>query len=162
MQKTTRSKSKILLTILWIGLLTGTLDGLSALILNYKVSPAIIFKFIASGVFGQAAFKGGYEMVVSGVIFHYLIALAFTYAFYLLYPFFKKMLLNTYLVAVVYGFITWVIMNLMVVPVSKIGFHPIKTETILIGMLVLMICLGLPVALIADRHYKTGKFTASK
>ncbi|MDN5287800.1 MAG: hypothetical protein JWR38_4074 [Mucilaginibacter sp.] len=162
MQKTIRSKSKILLTILWIGLITGTLDGLSALILNYKVSPAIIFKFIASGVFGEAAFKGGYEMVVSGVIFHYLIALAFTYAFYLLYPFFKKMLLNEYLVAVVYGVTAWLIMNLMVVPVSKIGFHPIKTETILTGILVLIICIGLPIALIADKHYKDGKFAVSK
>ena len=84
----TADKTKTLIRILWIGLLTGTLDGLAALILNYKISAATIFKFIASGMFGKAAFKGGAEMVVAGVVFHYLIALLFTGAFYLLYPFF--------------------------------------------------------------------------
>jgi uncharacterized membrane protein YagU involved in acid resistance len=158
MQKNTPYKSNILLNILWIGLLAGTLDGLAALILNYKVGPAIVFKFIASGVFGKAAFQGGNEMVVAGIVFHYLIALLFTNAFYLLYPFFKKMWQNVYLTAVAYGCTAWLIMNLLVVPVSKIGFHPIKAETILTGILVLIICIGLPIALIADRHYKAGKF----
>ncbi|WPU96603.1 hypothetical protein SNE25_13855 [Mucilaginibacter sabulilitoris] len=158
MQKKAPRKSNALLAILWIGLLCGTLDGLAAMLLNYKISPAIIFKFIASGVFGQAAFKGGTEMIVAGVVFHYLIAILFTNAFYLLYPFFKKLFKNPYLIAVIYGLATWIIMNLMVVPVSKIGFHTIKIQGILTGMLVLIICIGLPVALNADRHYKAGKF----
>lgn len=158
MEKNSTNKNKLLLNVLWIGLIAGTLDGLSALILNYKIGPAIIFKFIASSIFGKAAFQGGTEMVVAGVVFHYLIALLFTYAFYLLFPFFIKMLKNAYLVAVVYGFTAWIIMNLLVVPVSKIGFHPIKLEDILTGMAVLIICIGLPIALIADRHYKAGKF----
>jgi uncharacterized membrane protein YagU involved in acid resistance len=162
MQKTTSNKNNALLSVLWIGLLVGTLDGLAALILNYKTSPAIIFKFIAAGVFGKAAFKGGYEMVAAGVVFHYLIALLFTNAFYLLYPFFKKMFQNAYLTAVAYGCIAWLIMNLLVIPVSKIGFHPIKLQIILIGLLVLIICIGLPIALIADRHYKKGKFAVPK
>jgi ABC-type multidrug transport system permease subunit len=158
MQKTTPAKNKVLLNILWIGLLTGTLDGLAALILNYKISPAIVFKFIASGVFGKVAFKGGNEMVASGIVFHYLIAIMFTNAFYLLYPFFKRLFHNAYVIAVAYGCMAWIIMNLLVVPVSKIGLHPIKTPVILIGVAVLIICIGLPIALIADRHYKEGKF----
>ncbi|WP_183560246.1 hypothetical protein [Mucilaginibacter sp. SP1R1] len=161
MQKAKSNKNKVLLNILGIGLLTGTLDGLAALILNYKISPVIVFKFIACGVFGKAAFKGGYEMVAAGVVFHYVIALLFTNAFYLLYPFFKKLMQNAYVVAVAYGCTAWLVMNLLVVPVSKIGFHPIKLPTILIGIAVLIICLGLPIALIADRHYKEGKFTVA-
>jgi hypothetical protein len=38
-------------------------------------------------VFGADAFKGGGEMVVAGIVFHYLIAYLFATAFYLLYPF---------------------------------------------------------------------------
>jgi uncharacterized membrane protein YagU involved in acid resistance len=158
MQKTAPYKNNIILHILWIGLLTGTLDGLAALILNYKIHPAIIFKFIASAVFGKAAFKGGAEMVVAGVVFHYLIALLFTNAFYLLYPFFKKVLKNTYLIALLYGATAWLIMNMVVIPITQKAFPVIKAPVILTGIAILVICLGLPIALIAERHRKEGKF----
>jgi uncharacterized membrane protein YagU involved in acid resistance len=158
MQKTAPYKNNIILHILWIGLLTGTLDGLAALILNYKIHPAVIFKFIASAVFGKAAFKGGAEMVVAGVVFHYLIALLFTNAFYLLYPFFKRILKNAYLIALLYGTTAWLIMNLVVIPITQKAFPVIKAPVILTGIAILVICLGLPIALIADRHVKEGKF----
>lgn len=148
-------KRSTLRNILWIGLLAGTLDGLAALILNYKINPALIFRFIASGVFGKAAFAGAEEMIVAGVIFHYLIAYAFTVAFYLLYPFSYSVLKNKYVVAIVYGGIAWLIMNLVVVPLSKIGPHLIKPIDIITGVCILIICVGLPVALMADRkHFK--------
>lgn len=156
----TADKTKTLIRILWIGLLTGTLDGLAALILNYKISAATIFKFIASGMFGKAAFKGGAEMVVAGVVFHYLIALLFTGAFYLLYPFFKRGLRNAYLIAALYGFTAWLVMNRVVIPISQKAFPVMKLQVVFTGIAVLIVCLGLPIALIADRHYKAGKSTA--
>ena len=159
MQKdTTPRKSNVVLNILGIGLITGTLDGLAALLWNYKIKPAIIFKFIASAAFGKAAFKGGAEMVVAGVVFHYLIAILFTSAFYLLYPFFKKGLKNAYLIAVLYGFTAWIIMNLVVIPITQKAFPVVKLPVVITGIAVLIVCLGVPVALIADRHLKQGKF----
>lgn len=146
-------KRNTLRSILWVGLLVGTLDGLAALILNYKINPELIFRFIASGVFGKAAFAGAEEMIVAGVIFHYLIAYAFTAAFYLLYPFSYGILKNKYVVAIVYGGIAWLIMNLIVVPLSKIGPHHIKPIDAVTGVCILIICVGLPVALIADKKY---------
>lgn len=150
--------NNIVLNILGIGLITGTLDGLAALLLNYKIHPAIIFKFIASAAFGKAAFKGGAEMVAAGVIFHYLIAILFTNAFYLLYPFFKKGLKNAYLIAVLYGFTAWIIMNMGVIPITQKAFPVIKLSVLVSGIAILIVCLGLPIALIADRHLKQGKF----
>ncbi|MEN0052739.1 MAG: hypothetical protein AAGC65_03685 [Mucilaginibacter sp.] len=158
MHKKAPRKNNVILHILWIGLLTGTLDGLAALMLNYKIHPAVIFKFIASAVFGKAAFKGGAEMVVAGVVFHYLIAILFTNAFYLLYPFFKKVLKNVYLIALLYGTTAWLIMNLVVIPITQKAFPVIKAQVILMGIAILFVCLGLPIALIADRHLKEGKF----
>jgi len=111
-------------TIIWLGLLTGTLDALAAILLNLNVGPELIFRYIASGVFGKAAFAGAEEMVIAGILFHYLIAYLFTTAFYLLYPAFKSALKNKYVVAVVYGIMAWLIMNLAVVPISKIGTFP--------------------------------------
>ena len=151
-----KKKSK-LVNILFAGFITGTLDGLAAMILNYKVNPGVIIKFIASGAFGPAAFAGGAEIIVAGVIFHYVIAFLFSAVFFLLYPFFYNGLRNKYFVAVVYGIAAWLIMNLGVIPLSKIttksGYH-IPVTTILIGMLTLVICIGLPVVFIADRENK--------
>ncbi|MEZ2334541.1 hypothetical protein AB6735_02865 [Mucilaginibacter sp. RCC_168] len=158
MQKDTPNKNNVLLNILGIGLITGTLDGLAALLLNYKIQPTIIFKFIASAAFGKAAFKGGAEMVVAGIVFHFLIAVLFTSAFYLLYPFFKKGLRNAYLIAVLYGFTAWIIMNLVVIPITQKAFPVIKLSVLITGIAILIVCLGLPIALIADRHLKQGKF----
>jgi hypothetical protein len=94
--------NEALRTISWLGFLTGTLDAIAAIVLSPGTSPAIIFKFIASGYFGKSAFNGGAEMVVAGVIFHYLIAYLFTVFFYLLYPLSYSIIKNKYVVAVIW------------------------------------------------------------
>lgn len=144
-------KRATLKNILWIGLLVGTLDGVAALLLNYKIGPAVIFRFIASGVYGKAAYAGAEEMIVAGVFFHYLIAYAFTAVFYLLYPYAYSLFKNKYVIAIVYGGAAWLIMNLIVVPLSQIGPHHIKPVDIIIGVCILIACVGLPTALAADR-----------
>lgn len=144
-------RKSALKTILWTGFLVGTLDGLAALLLNYNTKPEAIFRFIASAVFGKDAFAGGAEMIVAGVVFHYLIAYLFATAFYLLYPFAFSLLKNKYVVANVYGGITWLVMNVVVVPLSLIGPHHFQALAVIKGLLTLIICIGLPVALIADK-----------
>ncbi|MFS2188530.1 hypothetical protein ACCC92_17760 [Mucilaginibacter sp. Mucisp84] len=160
LKKVNPKKKSKLVNILFAGFITGTLDGLAAMILNYKINPSVIFKFIASGAFGPAAFAGGAEIIVAGVVFHYVIAFIFSAAFFLLYPFFSNGLRNKYFVAVIYGIAAWIIMNLGVVPLSKItmkpGYH-IPVSTILTGMLTLIICVGLPVVFIADRENQKSK-----
>ena len=143
--------------ILFTGFITGTLDALAAMLINYKVNPAFVFKFIASGVYGKAAFAGGAEMIVAGVLFHYIIAFAFSAAFYLAYPFFINGLRNKYAVAFIYGIAAWIVMNLGVVPHSKVTLPPgyvIPITDKLIAMATLIICIGVPVVLIADRQHK--------
>src|SRR5688572_11449150 len=76
--------------ILLAGLVAGVLDGLAAVISTYLANgrgPEVVFKFVASGVFGsKAAFAGGTEMVMAGLIFHMLIATIWAVIFYFLYP----------------------------------------------------------------------------
>lgn len=157
MPKTNSFKTNALITILWLGFLTGTLDAIAAMLLSYNVSPAIVFKFIASGYFGQAAFAGGAEMVVAGVVFHYLITYIFTLFLYLAYPFTYRIANdNKYVVAVVYGSLAWIVMNLMILPLTKIGENPVPALTIVEGVLALILCIGLPVVLVADRKLKSN------
>jgi hypothetical protein len=148
-------KTNALKTILWLGFLTGSLDAIAAMLISYNVSPALVFKFIASGFFGQAAFAGGAEMVIAGLVFHYLITYLFTLFLYLAYPFTYRIADNNkYVVAIVYGGFTWIVMNLMILPLTKIGENPIPAITVVKGILSLILCLGLPVVLVADRQLK--------
>ena len=124
MPTTNTFKTQAVKTIIWLGFLTGTLDAIAAMLLSYNVSPAIIFKFIASGYFGKPAFAGGTEMIIAGVVFHYLIAYIFTLFFYLIYPFSYSLVKNKYVVAVVYGGLAWVVMNMVVIPFSHIDARP--------------------------------------
>ena len=145
-------------TLLRLCLLAGTLDGIAALLISYKISPAIIFQFIASGWFGKAAFTGGAAMVICGIVFHYLIASFWSILFFHLYPGFKRIVMNKYVVAVVFGLIIWLVMNLAVLPLTNIPKHPgpINILNLAEGIAALILCLGVPIAMTADRYYGKG------
>jgi hypothetical protein len=136
-----------------VGLLTSTLDAVAAIISGHKMPAATVFKFIASGVFGKAAFDGGFEMVVAGIFFHYLIAFSMTVVLFIMYPIVISFLKNKYVVAVVYALIPWVITHLVIVPLSRIGWSPMEIGGITLGIGILFITIGLPIVLIADWYY---------
>src|ERR1700761_9326554 len=134
-------KNNKLFTIIWLGLLTGTLDGLAAVLTHWSLGAAVIFKFIASGAFGKAAFDGGARMILWGVFFHYLIAFSFSAVFFLAYPRVKSILKNVCIIIPIYAIITWVITNLIIIPLSQIGWEAPKMTSVLkeIGILVITI-----------------------
>lgn len=143
-------------TLVRLCLVTGTLDAIAALLISYKVSPAVIFKFIASGLFGKAAFSGGAVMVFWGLLFHYCIASVFSILLFLLYPAFIKVIRNKFMVAVVFGLVIWAVMNLAVLPLTNIPKRTgaIKPLPLIEGILALMIAIGIPVAVTAERYYR--------
>src|SRR3954447_24185482 len=102
--------------IIQAGLIAGTLDILSAFIYYYirtgKTNFLVIFKFIASGIFGKEAGEGGTGMILTGFILHYAIAFAFTFFFFWLYPKVNIMSKNRIVTAIVYGLFVWCVMNL--------------------------------------------------
>lgn len=143
------SKSTILLT----GLLTGTLDGLSAIILNPAIPAANIFKFIASGLFGKAALSAGMEMVVYGVLLHYLISFIFCVVLLRIYPSFIKWFKYNFIIVFVYGLLIWTIMNLVVLPLSGIGPTAFHFVSVFKNMMALIVAFGLPIVWIASVIY---------
>jgi hypothetical protein len=153
-----RPKSKFV-TIVQTCLLTGTLDAFAAILISYKIPPAVIFKFIASGWFGKEAMSGGTSMILFGLIFHYLIAACFTVTLFWLYPYVVKILKNKYLIGIIYGLVIWLIMNYVVLPMTNIpkSHGHLELISLLKGIAALVICIGLPVALIAD--HETAKST---
>lgn len=143
-------------SILQTGLIAGTLDLIGAVvsstILNQKI-PYKIFHYIASGIFGKEAFTRGGMMIFFGLLFHYLIAYTFTLFYFWLYPKIGFLAINRVLSGVLYGAFVWVIMNRVIVPLSNVTTGPFNLTNALVGMAVLMLMIGLPIASGAAKYY---------
>ncbi|MFB6454272.1 hypothetical protein ACE38W_03290 [Chitinophaga sp. Hz27] len=138
-------------------LLAGTLDLATSLIAYTLRSGrpfTDILLFISSAIFGPAAFSGHKAMPWFGVLIHYAIAFVFTTIFFLIYPMIRKGIRNTFLIAVLYGCFVWVIMNLVVLPLTHVKPVPITTQGVVIGAVILILMIGLPLAIIANRVSK--------
>lgn len=137
-------------------LVAGTMDGLAAIIqslLKGSKHPENIFKYIASAVFGKEAMTGGTGMILLGILFHYLVALSFTLFFFWLYPQIPWIGNHPAISGILYGLFVWTVMNLVVVPMTKIGHHPIVLSKAVTAALILIFCIGLPISLLANKHY---------
>ncbi len=137
------------------GLLVGTLDISAASLQSYIKTgkgPAGILKYVASGAFGNAAFSGGAGMIICGLLFHYLIALSFTYFFFLIFAKLYSVLKSKFLIALVYGVFMWAFMKFIVVSLSATPKFPFDWMNALIGIAILIICISLPLSFIAYRY----------
>lgn len=159
MANTTPGSASNTRAIVLTGLLAGTLDITAAIVkffVDGGTDPTKIFRYIASGVLGRDALKGGWGMAAAGLLFHYLIAFIFTIFFFWAYPRLGLQKLNKVVVGLVYGILVWIVMNKIVVPLSntpKPAVQPPFNMQALIQMLILMFCIGLPIALMANKHY---------
>jgi hypothetical protein len=154
-------KNNKLFIIIWLGLLTGTLDAILSIILSYPANLGQSYRYIASGFFGKAAFTANY-MVFWGVLFHYLIASAFSAIFFLFYLNIKRVINYKYILALVFGLIIWIISTFVILPLSNVpdikGVPKYPSQLSLISVIIsiagLSLCLGLPISLIANNYYR--------
>ena len=148
-----------LTAILMATLAAGTLDALAAIVIYGPVlgnaTIGRIFRGIASGAFGKSAFEGGKIMAVDGVIFHYLIAFCFSLFYFLVYPITKFPKNHPLIAGIFYGIFVWAIMNLLVIPLSKIGSRPIHPWPAAEAMAILIFMVGIPISLIIHSHYQS-------
>jgi hypothetical protein len=164
-----QQKNNMLLTIIWLCLLTGTLDGILSIIFSYPASLGLSYRYIASGLFGTAAFTADY-MVFWGILFHYLIASAFTVAFFLMYSNFKRVINNKYILALVFGLVIWIISTFGILPLSNVpdikGVPKYPSQLNVLAAIIsfagLSLCLGLPISLIANKYYRKNAGTTSQ
>jgi hypothetical protein len=63
---------------------------------------------------------------------------------------------NKYASGLLYGLLVWLIMNRIVLPLTKIHLAQFQWSNALIGMALLMLFIGLPVAYITDAYYKNA------
>lgn len=144
-------KSKAI-SILPTALIAATLDGTAAVVFLANMNFAAVWKFVASGFFGSRAFTAGNEMIVYGLLFHFTIALFWTIVYYLFLrnvAFFRK---NIIVGGLIYGIVVWLVMNLIVLPFTNIPQSQHTIEGIAKGMVILMVCIGLPIAALIQKQ----------
>lgn len=144
--------------ILTTGFIIGTLDGLAAC-LNAMLrgrDPMKVFVFISSGIFGREAFTAGDGMIAWGILFHYFIATIWTALFFRIYPKVAFLAKNRLVSAMSFGLVVWLVMNIVVLPLSRVPPLKMTFTNAIEGIFILILCVGLPAVISAQRHFRKG------
>jgi uncharacterized membrane protein YagU involved in acid resistance len=125
--------------------------------------PEQVLRFIASGVFGKDAANGN-MMIAWGLLFHFLIAISFTFFFFLLARMVPSLVKYPIPIAILYGILVWLFMRYVVLNyISTIKIRPIvgqeATINALIAAGILILCIGLPNALLAKKYVRANNLT---
>lgn len=147
-------------TVFLAALLVGSLDIIAALVNFYSKTgrdPVIVLKYIARAVVGKEAYSGGNAMAVLGLLLHFLVAFIWTFFFFFIYPKLKLSSVNRILVGIVYGILIWIIMNYVILPMTKVPGGPFSLKQAAVDTLILIGAIGLPLSFIAHKYYKVKK-----
>jgi len=153
-------KRSFFASALTAGLIAGILDITAACIHAYLrngTTPEQILRGIAGGAFGKEAAANGNMMIVWGLLFHFLIAISFTFFFFLMAKTIPSLVRYPIISAIIYGAFVWTFMRYVVLNyISTIPIKPIvgqeKIINAIIGAVILMICIGLPNSILAKRY----------
>jgi uncharacterized membrane protein YagU involved in acid resistance len=137
-------------------LVAGTVDIVIAVVyypLTTNVKRIQILQGIASGLLGQRAFSGGLATAGIGLACHYCIAFLWTGFFFLVYPRMAILTRSRLLTSALYGTFVSVVMSFVVLPLSRVTTRPFNLRFFAIATVILMFSIGLPLSIVAGRHY---------
>lgn len=152
----TTRKSFLRLSVI-TGLIIGTAD---MIIYNWLVTSVLggvplisLYQYIASGVLGESAFAGGIATAFIGVLCHFLISIVIAGVFIVGAD--RIPLLRRYLIlgSLLYGFGVFIVMNLIVTPLSAVPTLPTPTTPKLI-LIILdhLLFFGLLLGIVVQRN----------
>jgi hypothetical protein len=139
------------------GIIVGILDGTAASVNAYLargIAPSAVFRYVASGAFGKDAFSMSESVVVYGLLFHFIIAIAWTFLFYALATRIRFLTTNWLPAGLGYGVLVWIGMNAVVLPLSRVAplVYRLVPTTIMIG--IHMFVIGLSISYLASRYFR--------
>jgi hypothetical protein len=139
--------------VLYGTLIVGTLDAIDAIVffgLRSGARPVRIFQGIAFGLLGPAARQGGLTTAALGVLLHYVIACGIVLTYVVASRRIRLLTSRPVVCGLIYGVIVYAVMNLVVLPLSKVGMPAFPPNAVLAnGLLIHMFGVGLPSALVA-------------
>jgi uncharacterized membrane protein YagU involved in acid resistance len=131
------------------------LDAIAAIILfAHPVNlhnTSNVFRYIASGLFGKAAYDSGFVYPILGLILHFIIALIWSAVYILiLHRVFKAG--SIWAKIIFLSSLIWIIMNGFVMPLCGLNSVHYDGWSVMQSYLVLVICISLPICLIAEKR----------
>ena len=132
-------------------LAVGVLDLLDAFLFfgARGVRPIRICQSIAAGLLGRAAFAGGWRTATLGVALHFLIAFTVVLVLIAAARRIRPLTEHWVMTGLVYGIGVYVVMNVIVVPLSAAGGGTRTWPVVLNGLLIHMFGVGIPASLAA-------------
>jgi hypothetical protein len=117
---------------------------------------------IASGLLGAESYTGGAKTAVLGVSLHFLIATVATAVFYFASRTLTFLVEHAITAGLIYGVAVYLFMNFVVLPLSAVpqrAAPPLSGR--IIGLLIIMFCIGLPIAAIVRWFSRPHRVSAS-
>lgn len=150
------TRNSLLRIIALGGMMIGTAD---LIIYHWFVTSVLggyplisVFQYIASGALGESAFAGGIATALLGVLFHFLISIVITGVFILSAD--RIPLLRHYAIvgSLLYGLGVFIVMNMIVIPLSATPPIPAPTTPQLImNLMDHVLVVGLPLGILISR-----------
>ncbi len=140
------------------GLLAGVLDLTAAIVTNRfrGIAPVRILQSIATGILGAESYTGGFRTALLGTALHFVITFGAATVYYAASRWLRFLVNQAVISGLFFGIAVYWFMNLVVLPLSafphKITFRPALVIT---GLIVHMLCVGIPIALCVRRFSKT-------
>lgn len=139
-------------TIFYGALIVGILDGIFALVfygLILGANPLRIFQSISAGLLGrEAAYGGGIPTFVLGLLLHFVVAALISAVYFAASLKLKSLIEKAVLCGLLYGMAAYLVMNYVVIPLSRAGSGTISLTNFLIEIIGHAFLVGLPIALI--------------
>lgn len=150
------NSSRYFRAILIAGLIIGTLDIFAAILhtLILGGNPIRLLQYIGSALFGSRAFESAIPYAPLGLLFHYLWAFFWAWLYFFMAPIIEKRRIGWIPSGIGYGVLVWVLMNLVVLPISLVPSRPLTVSAVLIGIATLILAIGLPLAFMAHKYFK--------
>ena len=145
--------TELLKAIMWGGAACGILDGVGASV-QFALrgfEPLRVWQGVASGLMGERAFGMGWLSGGFGLILHFLIAAIVATVFFVACPHFPALQQFYWISGPLYGVIVFLVMHLIVVPLSARPNRPAPAMAVFVQIVIHMLLVGLPIALAANR-----------
>jgi len=141
-------------------LIAGSLDITAASIQAYLMkglTPDVVLKFIASGMFGKEAYSGGTGYLFFGLLVHLFIVFMSVITYLYLYPKINLLHKNIFLSALFVALTAWIVTTRIIIPLSQIQPAVFNLKNILIAIAILFFCIGIPISYLTKRFYSNKR-----
>ena len=152
----------LLRPILLATLVAGTLDILAAigLTLFYAHDPMSMLRYVASGPFPGATEWGSAGSVL-GLAVHFALMAIMVTIYMIAAGRWPALRSRPLIWGVIYGLITYAVMNLVVVPLRFPAAFPPSARGLVTQLFCHIVLVGIPIAWIAARHFQSRSASAA-